>query len=659
MPVKIVKKPKAIRITKTLIDTILKNPTEYANNVSVNELAKVLRFLSDKYYNSGESDVSDEIFDLMKDILLKRDPKNPFLNEVGAPIEASDKVELPYPMGSLDKIKPDTNILEKWLKTYKGPYDLSDKLDGVSAQLYKLADGTFKMYSRGDSTHGRNISHLIKYVISDSVKLSDIPCGTSVRGELIISKKNFKKIENKFKNARNTVAGIVNSKTVDTGIASLIDFVTYSVLNPRLHQHEQKILLKKYNFNVVNYKVVKILTHDLLNKTLIDRRKNSEYDVDGIVVFDGSSIHDFEKINPEYAFAYKMVLDDQKAESTVLEVIWQPSMDGYLKPKIRISPIDLVGVTIENATAFNAKYVVDNKLGPGAVVLIVRSGDVIPHILKVVKPAKEPQMPGVSYEWNKSGVDIVLKDIFHAQNSVVNVKKMAFFFKSLDIKNIDTGVLTKISNAGYNTLEKILNALVNKQDKLAEIEGIGDKIILKIYNNVIDSLKKATLSEFMAASHIFGRGLGEKKIKLIIEKYPDILTQKWDKETFVNNINSIDGFSDITTNKFISNLVKFKKFFNDINKIIDINHLTKIKINKQTGTIFKDEIVVFTGFRNDEMEQLIISNGGKVSGSVSSKTTLVVYSADNASGSKIVKAKELGIKTLSNTEFEKKYMKLV
>ena len=106
-----------------------------------------------------------------------------------------------------------------------------------------------------------------------------------------------------------------------------------------------------------------------------------------------------------------MITDEQIANVKVIQVIWKPTKDGYLKPKIEIEPTNLVGVTITYATAFNARYIVDNNIGPGAEIKIIRSGDVIPYILEVIKGAKKgPQMPEFPYKWNDSNVDLILKD---------------------------------------------------------------------------------------------------------------------------------------------------------------------------------------------------------------------------------------------------------
>lgn len=645
--------------TKTL-NSIIKSPKKYAEEVSIKELEDTLRKLSEIYYNTGDSQVSDEIFDLMKDILKTRDPKNKFLEETGAELSQSaskEKVMLPYPMKSLDKIKPDTTALEKFVAEYRGPYILSDKLDGVSAMIYKNGKGEIKMYSRGNGIKGQDISHLIKYVVPKDVDFNKMKNETAIRGEIIMTKENFKLIADKMANARNAVAGQINSKHIDIKIVRLMNFVAYSVINPQYKQADQMEKLETMNFDTVTYKIVDKISNDMLSKYLVDRRKNSDYEVDGVVVVDSSKVYKVDDSNPEYAFAFKTVLGDQVSETIVEDVIWNPSKDGLLKPRIQIQPVKVSGTTIKFATAFNGKYVLDNKLGPGSVIKIVRSGDVIPHILEVVKPATKAKMPDVPYKWSASGVDVMIKDIFNTQidatTNQIKVKQLDHFFSTLEVKSIGSGILTKMVEKGYNTVEKILSA---KKSDLIDIEGIGEKMITKIFDNIKTSFATTKLSVFMTASNIFGCGLGTKKLQLIIDNYPDIMNNKWKKEEFVEKLNAIDGFSDKTTLKFIDNLDNFKTFFDNINKIIDISHLNKPVIVKAKGNKFEKEIVVFTGFRDKELEKIVTDNGGKISSSVSSKTTLVVYAESASDSSKLTKAKDLKIKTMTDGEFKKKFM---
>ena len=177
------------------------NLTTYIDdNLDSKKLEKILRDLSKEYYNTGESLVSDEVYDLLKEKLEDLDPNNIFLNEIGAPIDSKEKVKLPYSMGSLDKIKPSTEELEKWKKKYKGAYIVSDKLDGISGQLYITKDDN-KLYTRGDGDYGQDISHLLKYLIDIDYlqkNKNNMKLPISIRGELIISRENFKKVDKKF-----------------------------------------------------------------------------------------------------------------------------------------------------------------------------------------------------------------------------------------------------------------------------------------------------------------------------------------------------------------------------------------------------------------------------------------------------------------------------
>lgn len=636
-------------ISKVDIKKIEDDPTSFANNVSIKKLVNTLKTLSTHYYNTGESLVSDELFDILKNILSSRDPTNSFLTEVGAPI-TKNEVKLPFNMASLDKIKPDTDVLDSWKKRYLGPYVLSDKLDGVSALLYK--NKGYKLYTRGNGVKGQDISHIIPYVFDNDVLFDSMEEGTAIRGELIISKKNFNTIKGKYKNARNTVAGLVNSKrSFSKDIANITDFVAYAVINPKLKQRDQMLLMKKYKLNIVYYQVKKDITNDYLSSLLIKRRDDGKYDIDGIVVIDSSKKYSVTVSNPKYGFAFKQVLTDQIAEATVIDVEWSASKHGYLKPRVKIEPVSLVGAVITYATAFNAKFVVDNRLGPGAIIKLVRSGDVIPHIMKVLKPASnnKPKMPKTPYKWTDTKVDIIVKDIHGAQKDAIIIKKLTDFFKRLKVKYLSEGIIKLLVNNGYNTEIKILKA--NKKD-LYDIDGLGETVIDKIYKNIYDAFKIVTLPQLMAASGRFGRGFGVRKCKVITDAYPNILKMK--VSNLYDNIISLEGFSEKTTTHFVNNFPNFLKFFKDLEKVVNISHLRDAKKAKPKGKqIFQDIKFVFTGFRDKGMENFIENNGGKVSSSVSKNTDIVVYVGTDST--KYKKAKELNIKLIPKETFKKKY----
>ena len=651
---------------KKVIDKLLEDPYKYANDIPINNLIDILKQLSDYYYNSEESLVTDEIYDLLRDILEQRDPSNPFLKEVGSPVN-KDQVDLPYPMSSLDKIKPDTNALDNWKKKYPtGPYVASEKLDGVSGQQYvdiKKKNNKFKLFTRGDATTGQDITHLIPYLFKDKNKLDKLPNGTSIRGEIIMSKKNFATIKDKYKNARNTVAGLVNSKHFSVDLAKLTDFVTYEIIHPKLSPVDQMNKIKEWGLPIAHYKVIndpKELTNEMLSEYLQDRRKNSDYDTDGVVVKDSSQAYENTATNPSHSFAFKMVLTDQVAEVKVLDIFWNISKYGYLKPVIKIQPIQLVGVTITNATAHNAKYIVDNNLGPGSVIKIVRSGDVIPYIMEVLKPSAtgKPKMPDIPYSWNDSGVDIIVKDIHGAAKDTIIIKQITHFFQVLKVKYISEGIVTKLVNHGYKTIQDILNTSIKK---LSEIDGIGDKVLTKIFENVRVAFETTNLATLMAASNTFGRGFGVRKITPIIEAYPNIMHEKWNADALKQKVLLLDGFDEKTAKQFANNFDKFKKFFVILEqiKLISVDHLKKPvqKVAVQLGVLFKDMKFVFTGVRNKELEDFIIANGGQITTTVSKNTDMLLHVKGIETSGSYKKAKELNIETMTVEDFKQKYIK--
>jgi DNA ligase (NAD+) len=659
-----------MRITKALIESIKTNPSDIVSKINDEDLEKLLRKFSDAYYNTNKPLIEDITYDILYDLLKERDPTNKFLRESGAKIKVDrKKVELKYPMGSLTKIKPNEGDLDPWINKYKGPYIISDKLDGVSAQIYKKPNGTIEMYTRGKGDEsgnvGEDISHLLKYINIGEIK--NLENDMSIRGELIIKRIDFDKIKDLYKNIRNTVSGVVNSKTVDIKIAKLVDFVAYSILNPEIEQEQQMKKLKEMKINYVEYKVLKKLDENILQDYLKDRRSKSDYDIDGIVVVDSSKIYKLKTGNPENAFAFKMVLDDQFTIAEVVSVNWDYSMDSLCKPTVTIKPVELVGVTITNATAHNADFIRKNKLGPGAKIKIIRSGDVIPKIMEVIEPAKKASMPDIPYVWNDTDVDIIIDYSKKVPQYVIDrvlVNVLIHFFSTLNIKYISEGILTKLVDNDYKNIFVIVEAFIDCDDDLSEIDGVGDKLILKISKEIISKLDKAKLYTFMDASHMFGKGIGSRKLKEILNVYPNIMNDKSSKSDLKDKIINIDGFANLTASRFVDNLEKFKKFYNDFNQIFNISHMAndlthikeKDKEKDKNKNKLKDQVIVFTGVRNKDIESKIEDYGGKISSSISKNTTILVTSDNpDTSTEKYKKAKSLNINIITVTQFITKY----
>lgn len=650
-------------IEQSIIDDFNNDPILFMLNNNLKLLSKILVYANDKYHN-GNSIISDESYDTLFDLINYIDSSNPILKKIGSNVK-THKTKLLYTMYSMDKIKPtDKLIIDRWSKTYKGPYIYSDKLDGISALIIKT-NNKLSLFTRGNGTIGSDISHLLPYIKSIPA-INNLPQDIAVRGELIISKETFNKYSNDFANARNMVSGIVNSKKIKSSIIADIDFVVYELINPWIHnQNEQFKMLTDYKFKVVHYQLDIDIDFANLSSILINRKTLSAYEIDGIIVSNNILPNRTTNKNPDYAFAFKDTSIAESADVVVLNVEWNISKDGYIKPKLNINPTNLSGVIISNVTAYNAKYVVDNVLGPGSIVKIIRSGDVIPKIISIIKHSTtdKPQLPTIKYKWNSTNIDIITETDNKTPTDEQHIKELTHFFKKLNIQNINSAIVIKMINAGIDSIEKIL---IISKEQLSQIDNFKEKMIEKIYSNIHNRIKDLTLLDLMIASNIFGHGLGEKKLTKIINTYPNIINEYIQQESkttsnIIAKIIDIDGFDTKSAELFANNLDSFVKLLNNLNKNIYnqlLNKETK-QLNKPINIInnkFIDKIFVFSGFRNKDWENIIISNGGKVNSTISSKTTYLIITDINSTSSKIQKAKDLNIQILSKDQFENDFI---
>ena len=253
-----------------------------------------------------------------------------------------------------------------------------------------------------------------------------------------------------------------------------------------------------------------------------------------------------------------MVLSDQIAEAKVVDVIWTPSKDGYLKPRVRIEPIHLGGVQIEYATGFNAAFIKDNNIGIGSIIEIIRSGDVIPHIKKVTVAAEEPKMPTVPFKWNDTHVDIMLENI--DLDETVREKVVAGFFRGIGVEGLSSGNIARIISAGFDTVPKIIGMSI---DDFLTVEGFKIKTATKLFEGIREKLILASVITLMAASNIFGRGFSTTKIELIINEYPDILVSQESVSGKVKKVATIKGMALKSAEAFVSNISNFIAFIQE------------------------------------------------------------------------------------------------
>lgn len=643
---------------------IFDNAYTFASQTSIPEIVAFLKRIDKLYYSSQANDeiISDQDYDIIKDTLKERDPTNVYFKQVGAPITQGKKVDLPYYMGSMDKIKTDSTVLKSFNKSFSGQFVVSDKLDGVSGMVYcdNSNNSNMFLYTRGNGYQGQDVSWLIPQIqkhqksIGKSCMLSD---KVVVRGELIISKDDFEKVKHKGSNARNMVSGIVNSKRPDPEILKYVQFVAYSLIEPQMDVVQQMKWLEKNHWITVHHKIITSpLEFEKFNDILVERKKKSIFEIDGIIINHNKYYPIVSGQNPEHAFAFKATDNDNLANVIVSHIEWNASINGLLKPVIVFNPINLGGVVIRRATGFNAQYVHMNKIGPGSELTITRSGNVIPFIKNVNTPSKsgKPSMPdNYDYSWNKTGIDIVINN--HEEDEEVLVKQLINFFTKIKIPGFSTSNINKMFENGYKNVSTIINASLKEfQTVIGNVNG------KKIYDSIQDQKNNIDCVTLMDASNMFGVGLGSKKLKSILQAFPDVAKDDYIPKE--NDLINIDGVSYVTALQFIEGLKKFREFKNKMGLMCKTDNIVKnkkdthdnsIKEIKENGRNMSNEVVVFTGFRDQELLEKTENLGGKVATSMSKKTTVLVYKHYSDTSVKIKQAQEMNIKLMDAQAYTK------
>ena len=625
-----------------LKETIIQQSIINYKNLSEKDLFLLLKHLDDLYYNN-ESIINDIEYDIMREYAENKYPNNTYFHFIGSDMSNYEKVKLPFFMGSMNKIKSNSNLVDSWTKKYKGNYVVSSKLDGVSG-LYVKQNNCEQLFTRGNGEYGRDISKFIPYL-----NLPKHDYDIIIRGEFIMSKEIFDaKYKDIFSNSRNLISGIINKKIINETIHD-IDFVCYELIEPIMKPKEQLEKLSELNYKIVEYSLFDVISNEILTSYLLNLRNNYKYKIDGLII---TNNHIYERTsgNPEQSFAFKMITDNQIAEATVLDVLWTPSKDGYLKPRIQIHPVLIDNVNIQYLNGFNGYYIEQNKINIGTVLQIIRSGDVIPHILNVVSPSSHGKMPDCPYKWTSSKIDIIIEDM---ENETLKLKQLTLFFKTLEVEDLSEKNIKKIMDTGNNTIEKIIQM---KLTDFLSIKGFQDRMANKFFNGIHEKLNNATIEQLMVGSNIFNRGTSIHKINLIFEVYPNLLEDNIDLQEKILKITKIKGMSLNSATQFIEKLPIFLDF---LNKILNETQLKKIlSPNKKeiiSNHILYKKTIVMTGFRNQELSEKIENVGGVIGNIITNKTFLLITKNSNIINTKMREAKKINIPILSLEEFLQQY----
>lgn len=600
-------------------------------------------------YRVGKPIMSDKEYDNLISTLSEMSPDDELLFKIGHEINDSRKEKLPIPMFSMNKVKTIDEIFD-WCRNKSINQEetcvITPKYDGLSLCVNESTNNAF---TRGDGEYGQKSdehykligNHLYANPNGDFDPFSPIPFSYTY-GEVIMKKSTFlEKYSNDFANPRNLVAGLLNSKEATTPLKDL-NYIKYgAVVDPKFKNDfkTKSELLTQLNDGQDIKVPFKVTTINKLNQddlqSLFDEW-SKEFEIDGLIIeLDSLKLQDelgreTSSNNPVWARAYKSPNFEQTAETEIIGISWNISKQGYLKPTLHVDPVKLDGVTISNVTGNNARFVKDMGLGVGAKVVIKRSGMVIPIIYDVIETV-DFQMPDIpNIDWNENGVELITL----SETDDQRFKQAVAFFEILGVENVSEGVIKQLWDAGFNSVKKILELT---PDKLNQLEGFGKRKSLIVFNSIQSKTKDVPLSKLQHATGVFS-GLGSKKL---------LLLEHFEEKPTINDIVSIEGFAETSAKSFLDGWDKFYDLVNQLPITWKRTEKVESVSNDLDGKVF-----VFTGVRRNDLNEIILSKGGKVGSSVSKTTTHLVMKAKGSGSSKEKKAISLGCEILTVEELE-------
>jgi DNA ligase (NAD+) len=606
----------------------------------IEQLKEKIR-VANEAYRIGEPIMSDKEYDILLEELADISPDDELLSVVGHEIlDETRKTRLPVPMASMNKIKSLEEIKD-WqrLKLIPNAVEIicTPKYDGLSLCKDELNDGD--AITRGDGVFGQRSTEHYR-LIDNHLDINNI--FSYSYGEVIMPKQVFlDKYSEDFANPRNLVAGLINSKTVSEPLRDC-KYIKYGavpvVKNTFSTKKELLDALNDRQEIKVPYQVCGIL--DLTEELLISLFKewSQEYEIDGIILevnnlaTQNSLGRETSSGNPVWARAFKHESFEQKAESEVTGISWNISKQGLLKPIIHINPIKLDGVTVSNVTGNNARFVKDMGIGVGARVIVKRSGMVIPKIVDVLQTVDFvlPTIEGVEIAWNEAGIELITL----TETDDQKLKKIVAFFEILEADNVGEGIITLLYNNGYKTIEQILNLTTND---LESIDRFGKRKAKIVFDSIKKSVKDVQLSKLQHATGIFS-GLGSKKL---------VLLEHFTEKPTVEQVMKIEGFAEISAKTYVDNYDNFRIFVENL----PITIAEKVEV-VAVGDDLVGKQFTFTGVRRKDLEEVIVSRGGVIGGSVSKNTTHLVMKVKGSGSSKETKAISLGVEILTVEELE-------
>lgn len=635
------------------------------------ELIDILNRASAVYYQGKDEIMSNFEYDKLYDELVSLEKESGLVlagsptQKVGYEILSElPKQTHPSPMLSLDKTKQ-VNELESWLGDKEGL--LSWKMDGLTVVLTYENGQLLNAVTRGNGVVGEVITNNAK--VFKKLPISIPFKGHMVlRGEAVITYSEFEKInaslseEEQYKNPRNLCSGSVRQLNNEITAKRNVELYAFTLVEAEgvdfeNSQKNKMEFMRKQGFQVVEYKLV---TRENIAKTVewfSDKVKTNDFPSDGLVLlYDdieyGDSLGSTAKF-PRNAIAFKWA--DEVAKTRLLEMEWSASRTGLINPVAIFEPVELEGTTVSRASVHNISIVRELKLGIGDEIEVYKANMIIPQIAKNLTESGSLEIPDKCPVCGE-------KTVIHKENDVEvlfcenpdclakKIKSISLFV-SRDAMNIDgmsEATIEKFIARGFLHELADLFKLERYKDEIISMEGFGEKSYEKLIK-AADAAKVTTTAKFIYSLGISGIGLSNAKMicKAFDNDFDKI--RKVSREELIE----IDGVGEVLADSFVRFFEKENNnhVVDDLLKIIKIEDSESSVQNDMEGMNF-----VITGSVNHfsnrgAVKELVESRGGKVTGSVTSKTKYLINNDSTSNSSKNKKAKELGVQIITEDEF--------
>lgn len=647
----------------------------------VAELTLVLNECIEKYYMGNESDVSDYDYDMMMRELSSIEEEYPQLLKEDSPTHrvggnrdtTFEKVTHSVRMESLQDAFSEEELRsfdERIKKVFpNAKYVVEQKIDGLSCSLEYRNGVLVRASTRGDGDVGEDVTVNVKTIRSVPLKLNeDIPF-IEVRGEVYMSHGSFEELtaqqelneEKTFKNPRNAASGSLRQKNPKITASRKLDIFVFNIQQKEggktLNSHKESLdYLAELGFNTIpEYTLCDTIDEAIkCIKSIGDRRGELSFDIDGAVI----KTDDFSMRAelgstakfPKWAVAFKYPPEEKPTK--LLDVEIQVGRTGVLTPTAVFEPIILAGTTVSRATLNNADFIAEKDIAIGDIIIVRKAGDIIPEVLGVKEHKGEN--PRYSYPEKCPACDsAVVREEGEAAIRCVNpdcpaqlLRKLIHFCSrdAMDIEGLGSAVLEQLVNEGL--ISKASDIYRLNQSDIVALERMGEKSAL----NLIEAIEKSKENDLYRLVFALGiHHIGLKAAKLLANHFGDMKSIVCATK---EEITEIDGIGDVSADTLVKtlNLPETKSLIEEFEAFgLNMKNLTE-RVDER----FKGMTFVLTGtlekYGRRDAQLIIEKFGGKASGSVSKKTTYVL-AGENA-GSKLDKANSLGIKIISEDEFE-------